>query len=545
MKYKDCILKPAPWQLEDLEKLQEIDNSANWSQMGCYKTSTCLWNIENKLDIETNPRVLIITTASGKGAYFRDVPKTLDKRWQIMNVKSDGVYLILSGMQIKVGRHLAEQIDFPHIVVTHYHTFSRTNIGEMEKCKICDTKGYTDTMSVCPGCMGMKFVAKKLTVGDRLIQRDWDMIACDEAHKLKNNDAKWTKGIKKIPTKYKHVMTGSGFVNRPDEIWSIINWLNPEEDDYWGFRNRFIEDDDFSGYRRTTGLNSSKIKEFRALRESFGPRRTKPEVFPDLTAPIYEDLDVELNRTQREMYNSIKRDLMLLDQQGEPLHSPNVLSQLQRMRQISVATPEVVSDTYDPVSERRVTKIKLVEPSSKLDALMEVLDGLQWDDEDRQQVVVFSNFVDPLNLLQKRLDKAGIKWIRLLPSDNDSTRYLKWAVEFPKKKHQVFLSTIKLGGESIDLTSAAYVVLLDLDWAPMNNDQAIERVWRPGFDTSKGAPIVIRLFAEDTIDQRMLDVNNTKLGWFRQIFGPIETEEIVNNENTESNDEVKNWSSLL
>lgn len=544
-RFEGRILKPASWQLEDLDKLAVIDNSANWSQMGCYKTSTALWNIEQKLDIEDNPRVLIITTASGKGAYMRDVPKCIDPRWQIMNVKSDGVYLIINGTQIKVGKHLAEKINYPHIVLTHYHTFSRTNIGEMEKCRICKGDGYTETMSMCPGCMGMKFVAKKLTVGDRLIQREWDLVACDEAHKIKNGDAKWSKGIKKITTRYKHAMTGSGFVNRPDEIWSILNWLEPDiYNDYWGFRSTYVEDDIYKGYATITGLRRSMVSRFRELRESFGPRRTKPEVFPDLTAPIYEDLETELNTTQRDMYNEIKRDLMTLDQKGIPIHSPNVLSQLSRMRQIAVATPEVISDEYDPQLERRVTKIRLVEPSSKLDALMEVLDGLQWDDEDKQQVVVFSCFVDPLNLLQKRLTKKGINWIRLLPTDSDTQRYQKWAVEFPKKKHQVFLSTIKLGGESIDLTSASYVVLLDLDWAPMNNDQAIERVWRPGFDTSKGAPIVIRLFAEDTIDQRMLDVNNTKLGWFQQIFGP---EQMPTNVTVgdDKDHEVKTWSSLL
>jgi len=78
------------------------------------------------------------------------------------------------------------------------------------------------------------------------------------------------------------------------------------------------------------------------------------------------------------------------------------------MRQIAVATPEVISDLYDEKAERRVTKIRLVEPSSKLDALMEVIDGLQWDDEAKQQMVVFSNFVDPLELLQTRLTKRGL-----------------------------------------------------------------------------------------------------------------------------------------
>jgi SNF2 family DNA or RNA helicase len=155
---------------------------------------------------------------------------------------------------------------------------------------------------------------------------------------------------------------------------------------------------------------------------------------------------------------------------------------------------------------------------------------------------VFSNFNDPLEMLQARLDKAGITWMRLRVNDNDSQRYLKWGVEFPKKNHQVFLSTIKLGGESIDLTPASYVALLDLDWAPMNNNQAIDRVWRPSgnlqFDTDRPAPIAIRFFAEDTVDQRMVDMNNQKLDWFNAIFGPKEPSDVENAEATE-------WASML
>jgi len=514
-------LTPSDWQREDLQEYMNLDNSADWSQMGCYKTSSTLWKMEKKLRHIKNPRVLVVTTSSGKGAYMRDIPKTISDKWQIVNLKSDGIYLILNGMQIKIGKRLAENIEFPHIVLTHYHLFSRSNINKFQECKECGGSGLVNNfLSPCFVCDGEGKIPKKSTHCDPLLKREWDMVILDEAHRIKNEDTGWSKNLKKIKTRYKHIMTGSGFVNRPDEIWSLLNFLEPNEfNTYWGFRQEYVEEDSYNGYRTITGLRKDKIQEFRELRRRFGPRRTKPEVFPDLTAPIYEDIDVELNNIQRTMYEQIKHELMLLDQKGEPMHSPNVLSQLQRMRQISVATPDVISDEYDARQDRRVVKIRLIEPSSKLDALMEILDGLQWDDEDKQQIVVFSNFVDPLEMLQKRLDKEGINWIRLLPGDNDSQRYRKWAVEFPKKEHQVFLSTIKLGGESIDLTSASYVALLDLDWAPMNNDQAIERVWRPGYDASKGAPIVLRFFAENTVDQRMLDMNEEKKSWFNQIFG--------------------------
>lgn len=509
-------LSPTEWQQDDLEHLMGLDASANWSQMGCYKTSTALWLTERKTLSITNPSVLIVTTRSGKGAYFRDIPRCLERDWKIFNVKSDGVYVLANGVEIKIAKNLPADIAFPHIVVTHYNTFSKSHLGKSEWCDLCDGRGKIN-LEVCPMCEGKKRKAMELRVCDYLMNRTWDMLILDEAHRIKNSETKWTKNLKKIKATTKHVMTGSGFVNRPDEIWSLLNFLDKVNyNSYWRFRDEFCEEDFWSGYRQITGLRKSKIPKFRFIRKQFGPRRTKPECFPNLTEPIFEDIEVELNDIQRKMYNQIRDELMLLDQAGETLSSPSVLSQLTRMRQISDATPQVISDAYDERHDRRIVQVKLVEPSSKLDAFMEVLEGLQWDDEDKQQIVVFSNFNDPLDLLQVRLKAAGINYVRLEQKDSDQERYQKWST-FPEKKAQVFLSTIKLGGESIDLTSAQYVALLDMDWAPANNDQAIARVWRPGYEHS-GAPIVLRFFAKDTVDQYVLDINNTKAEWFKAIF---------------------------
>jgi SNF2 family DNA or RNA helicase len=185
------------------------------------------------------------------------------------------------------------------------------------------------------------------------------------------------------------------------------------------------------------------------------------------------------------------------------------------LRQISVAAPELVDSYFDPKLERRVQVVKLVEPSSKLDATMELLESLEWDEETRQQVVVFSNFKDPLKLLAHRFDKIGLPYIHMEEKDSERTRYEKWHELFPTKQHQVFMSTIALGGESINLSSAQYGVFLDRDWSPARNSQAVSRLWRPG---QKGAVEIIHINAVGTVDKRVLDLNNMKQHWFNEIF---------------------------
>lgn len=475
------------WQKEDIDFLADREFSANWSSMGVFKTSTGLWLIDRK--IEESGNVLIVTTKSGKGAYFDSIPKCWNSQeWKVFNVGTRNVEALMLPSEIRVGIDLDEFV-----------TFMQT--PDSGKCVIAHYNCFVN----------------KSPMQEILRGLPWAFILLDEAHKIKNKDTQWTKNLKKFKAQTRHVMTGTGFINRPDEIWSLLNFLDRKMfSSYWQFRKRYcIESVDWAGYKHVEGINPLHRDEFVKLRKALGPRRTMQEVHPHIGEPIFHSIDVALNATQRKMYNGILKELRMLDQQGYPIHSPNVLSQLSRLRQISVATPELVDTYFDPKTERRVQIVKLVEPSSKLDAVMELLEGLEWDDENRQQAVIFSSFKDPLKLLSHRFDKNGLPFIHMEEKDSERTRYEKWHEVFPRKEHQVFMSTIALGGESINLSSAQYCIFLDRDWSPARNSQAVSRLWRPG---QEGVVEVIHVNAIDTVDKRIFDLNNMKESWFRQIF---------------------------
>lgn len=495
------------FQREDLTRLVEQDSSANWSEMGSLKTSTTEWLTELKLSHIPNPRVLIITTKSGKGTYYESLPDVLPD-WDVFNIGTKQFNLVVGGRPVPVDVELPTPLHMrPVICVAHYHCFTTRSCIPKQKLgpdhlPMRDPDG-TFVMHM-PKCSA-------------LLRMHWDFIVVDEAHRLKNQDAQWTVNIKRLRAEFKHIMTGTGFINNPAEIWSLLNFLYPNVyTSYWKFRERYCLEDNYSGYRKVTGINPQTELEFKELIRRVGVRRTMIECFPNIKEPIETVIPVELNATQRKMYNEIKEELLTYDAVGIPLHSPNVLSALNRMRQIAVATPEVTSDTYDPIAERRVIKVKLTEPSSKLDALMELIDGLEWDAERKDQLVVFSNFKDPLLLAEARLKKAGISYIRLLAEMNERTRYDLWHDTWPKKEHQVFLTTLALGSESINLSSANRAVFLDQSWSPKDNAQAIGRIYRPG---QTGACQIIYIRAEDTVDFKILAANNEKMSWFQTIFG--------------------------
>lgn len=494
--------KSTDWQEEDLTHLVPLEYSANWSEMGCYKTTTGLWLAQRriaKLNMttvtedfqieETGPCLLIITSRNGKGTYYDAIPKTLAQQgYRFFDVTVNGVVerehdLITGKWEIGDFYEMRREIKTPHIVLAHYHCFTN-----------------------------------KSPVRQWLHRIGYAFIIVDEAHRIKNKDGQWTRHIKKLSSiGGKHVMTGTGFVNRPDEIWSLLNFLDKERfSSHSDFVDRYVLEEDWNGYKVILGLNEKNKEEFRELVREIGPRREMRKVHSNIQEPIKVSREVDLNATQRAMYDKIRRDLYLLDQKGEAIESPNVLSLLNRLRQICVATPELVRDYYDPILDRRVQEVKLVEPSSKLDEFMDLLAELRWDDEVKNKVVVFSQFKDPLLLLEARLKDKKVPYLHMEAKHNDEQRYKMWHDLFPGPDYQVFLSTLDLGGESINLTPAQYCVFLDRSWSPRANNQAVGRVYRPG---QTEAAELIYINARKTTDQRIEGVNALKTGWFTEIFG--------------------------
>ena len=144
------------------------------------------------------------------------------------------------------------------------------------------------------------------------------------------------------------------------------------------------------------------------------------------------------------------------------------------------------------------------------------MDIIKQLDDDDTQAVVFSCFRDPLTLLEKRLEKANIPYLHMQQKHNDQQRYEMWHDTFPIKQHKVFLSTLALGGESINLACAQYLIFLDRSWSPKDMMQAVGRVYRPG---QKGIPEIIYINAKSTVDSYVKKRLDTKGKWFNEIFG--------------------------
>ncbi|PIL36629.1 hypothetical protein GSI_00318 [Ganoderma sinense ZZ0214-1] len=144
--------------------------------------------------------------------------------------------------------------------------------------------------------------------------------------------------------------------------------------------------------------------------------------------------------------------------------------------------------------------------SSKIEALIEELSNLRKQDATTKSLV-FSQFVNFLDLIAYRLQKAGFTICRLegtmSPQARDAT--IKY---FMNNVHvTVFLVSLKAGGVALNLTEASRVYLMDSWWNPAVEYQAMDRIHRLG----QHRPVqAIKLVIEDSIESRIIQLQEKK-----------------------------------
>jgi SNF2 family DNA or RNA helicase len=231
-------------------------------------------------------------------------------------------------------------------------------------------------------------------------------------------------------------------------------------------------------------------------------RRTKSQVARDLPDRVEEDLFCELEGEQKTLYRAeLKRaQAMLLGiKTVKALNEQrfHFLTSLLRLRQIC-CHPKLVK----PDSKAA---------SAKVEALLETLEPLM---DEGEKVLVFSQFVELLDLLRGAIEERGWKqWY--LAGDTENRGDL--VSEFQAAEGAgVFLISLKAGGFGLNLTAASYVVLFDPWWNPAVEAQAIDRTHRIGQDRKVMA---YRLLIKDSIEEKIRTLQKQKKSLADDVLG--------------------------
>lgn len=348
-----------------------------------------------------------------------------------------------------------------------------------------------------------------------LAQVKWWHIIADEVHRAKNRKTQQTQALKKLTTIYKTALSGTPAEDKPHDLWSILHWLYPKEfRSYWKFYNRYVLWDTHpsGGYKIIKGVQN--VKELQAQIKPFYMRRLKEDVLKDLPDKYYTQIHVDLTPAQRKAYDSMRKTMLAWvgENEDKPLASPVVISRLMRLQQFAISSIDIVDGfkRNKETGEKDPCKIvRMVEPSSKLDALMSII-----GDTD-ESIVVFTQFKQVANLLAARLERAEVTY-GLYTGDTDKDDRDTIVSEFQRGLRRIFVGTIRAGGEGITLTRASTVCFIDRDWSPSKNKQAEDRLHRVG---QKNAVQVIDLMAKNSVDLGRHQKIEEKWTWLKQLLG--------------------------
>lgn len=144
-----------------------------------------------------------------------------------------------------------------------------------------------------------------------------------------------------------------------------------------------------------------------------------------------------------------------------------------------------------------------MQPSSKIKALVAQIQQLPLDDK----CVVFSYWTSSLDDIEEVLKQAQIRFCRY---DGQLGRSKRSQVlkEFTNDASlRVFLVSISCGGQGLDLTAANHAFLLEPQWNPMLEEQAMARVHRLG---QRKVVRLVRLVMKDSFEENIIRLQGRK-----------------------------------
>ncbi len=134
-----------------------------------------------------------------------------------------------------------------------------------------------------------------LDFNDVIVNVPFQFIIVDEAHRLKNKNAKILSTLKRLPCKRVLLLTGTPIQNNTGELWSLLNYIHPE---------KFLSYDDF---RRNFGDLSSQeqVERLNKVLKPYMLRRMKEDVEQSIP-PLQETIiDVEMTNIQKTIYRAL------------------------------------------------------------------------------------------------------------------------------------------------------------------------------------------------------------------------------------------------
>ncbi len=334
----------------------------------------------------------------------------------------------------------------------------------------------------------------------------FELAIFDEIQIAKNQASQTHKALCSLNAKMRLGLTGTPIENRLREIKALFDVVLPSympSDTV--FRELFVQPIEKQHDASAKAVLGRLIKPFIL-------RRKKKDVLQDLPEKIEEIAYCDLTEEQKALYQDVilqmkKTVYQEIKDTSKPVPYLHVFSAFSKMKQIC-DHPALVLDAASQYTRHS---------SGKWDLFVELLYEAR---ESGQKVVVFSQYLDMLAIIEMYLKKKGIGFASIKGSTKDRNAQLKRFREDPGC--EVFVASLLAAGVGIDLTVASIVIHYDRWWNPAKENQATDRVHRIG--QSRGVQ-VFKLVTKHTVEQHIHEMIERKKTLLEDVIG---TEDQIN-----------------
>ena len=305
-----------------------------------------------------------------------------------------------------------------------------------------------------------------------------DVIVLDEAHYLKNRQAKRTKYL------YGQYCRGDGLVRFSDRVWLLSGTPIPNDvSDFWthlkaiwAYPLNFV---DYTLYfcktwngqfgLKVLGNKAERMGEFKSILQSIMLRRKADKVLTELPPLWWQDTVVEVANWDDMAH----------------IESPEERQAVELILQ-SAITQDDVSGKLDSIvssmaSLRRLTALAKAKPvAAQLSAELK--------DHAYDKVVVFAYHRAALEALREELAEFNPAYVVGGMANQERQSEIDRFQTDPSCC--VFIGQITSCSTAITLTAANQVVFVEMDWVPATNAQASKRCHRIG----QSKPVIVRSF---------------------------------------------------
>lgn len=384
-----------------------------WLLAGC-ATGKTLTSIQAMLTLGCK-KVLVLTTKAGiRSAWVNDITR-----------HTEGVRVVplLKGSTAeKAKQMLSENYDEPTFYVVNYESAMRM----------------------------VQFIVKK----------NFDGVIADESHRLKSHDSAQSQklALACANISYRLAMTGTGWNDRPLDVFGQVRWLEP------ALKGRVVSSavfgnyyQFFEGYAQYYSPDG-KIKFVKGYKnlDRLLERIQDFTFFVDseevLDLPEFMDIRREIEMPNKLAAHYIElRDELMTEIDGDVITVPNVLAKMMKLHQL----------TGGVLDEYVVDDSKLME----LDSIIEEIDD--------KPIVVFTRFTADVNRIYDYFTEKGYIVKKLVGGTHEH-------VEWQNGDGQILVCNIQAGSESVNLNRARYCVYYSKGFSRAQYDQSRYRVRRPG-----------------------------------------------------------------